>query len=125
MSPSAFSVVGERLLSLFYVFLFELLFPDLFDSAPHRPNPIALSALSVVSVDSKRGIIEVNGLDLLDGTPVLDIKPYVPAFDSFPSARAGWMDEISTDTELARVSGYQTIVSSRGARYSEYWWLTY
>lgn len=52
--------------------------------APHRPNPIALSALKISSVDVKSGIIEVVGLDLLDGTPVLDIKPYVPAFDSFP-----------------------------------------
>ena len=34
------------------------------------------------------------GLDLLDGTPILDIKPYIPAFDSFPEARAGWMDII-------------------------------
>ena len=34
------------------------------------------------------------GLDLLDGTPILDIKPYIPAFDSFPEARAGWMDAI-------------------------------
>ena len=40
------------------------------------------------------GIIEVIGLDLLDGTPILDIKPYVPAFDAFPDARAGWMDDI-------------------------------
>jgi len=62
--------------------------------APHRPNPIALSALKVTSVDSVNGIIEVIGLDLLDGTPILDIKPYVPAFDAFPDARAGWMDDI-------------------------------
>ena len=62
--------------------------------APHRPNPIALSALKVTSVDVEKGIIEVIGLDLLDGTPILDIKPYVPAFDAFPDARAGWMDDI-------------------------------
>ena len=62
--------------------------------APHRPNPIALSALKVTSVDAVKGIIEVIGLDLLDGTPILDIKPYVPAFDAFPDARAGWMDDI-------------------------------
>ncbi len=62
--------------------------------APHRPNPIALSALKIVSVDVAKGVIEVIGLDLLDGTPVLDIKPYVPAFDAFPEARAGWMDDI-------------------------------
>ena len=62
--------------------------------APHRPNPIALSALKVTGVDTVKGIIDVIGLDLLDGTPILDIKPYVPAFDAFPDARAGWMDDI-------------------------------
>ena len=41
-----------------------------------------------------QGTVEVEGLDLLDGTPILDIKPYIPAFDSFPEARAGWMDII-------------------------------
>ena len=36
----------------------------------------------------------VQGLDLLDGTPILDIKPYVPYCDSFPDARAGWVDDL-------------------------------
>jgi tRNA-Thr(GGU) m(6)t(6)A37 methyltransferase TsaA len=53
--------------------------------APHRPNPIALSALQIVNVDVQNGIIEVYGLDLLNDTPILDIKPYIPAFDAFPS----------------------------------------
>lgn len=38
--------------------------------------------------------ILVHGLDLLDGTPVLDIKPYIPYADAFPSAAAGWVDEV-------------------------------
>eukprot|EP00596_Hydrurales_sp_CCMP1899_P001197 CAMPEP_0119037294 /NCGR_PEP_ID=MMETSP1177-20130426/5573_1 /TAXON_ID=2985 /ORGANISM="Ochromonas sp, Strain CCMP1899" /LENGTH=303 /DNA_ID=CAMNT_0006998367 /DNA_START=352 /DNA_END=1263 /DNA_ORIENTATION=- len=84
--------------------------------APHRPNPIALSALKVTGVDVAAGIINVFGLDLLDGTPVLDIKPYVAAFDSFPDARAGWMDDLTKDKESARETGYQNIVSNRGAR---------
>ncbi len=58
--------------------------------APHRPNPLALSCVRVLGVQGRR--IEVQGLDLLDGTPVLDIKPYVPEFDSFPEARSGWLD---------------------------------
>eukprot|EP01039_Chlorochromonas_danica_P006724 gene6724-7433_t len=84
--------------------------------APHRPNPIALSAVKVVHVDAVAGIIEVEGLDLLHDTPVLDIKPYIPAFDAFPEARAGWMDLIHSDYKKARVYGYQDIHSSRGAR---------
>ena len=47
------------------------------------------------------------GIDLLDETPILDIKPYIPAFDSFPDAAAGWMDHISTNLEDNRKLGYQ------------------
>lgn len=61
--------------------------------APHRPNPIGLSAAKVLSVDGPR--VHFERLDLLDGTPVLDLKPYVPYADAFGAARAGWVDEIS------------------------------
>ena len=62
--------------------------------APHRPTQIALSALRVVDVDEDRNVVHVQGLDLLDGTPVLDIKPYVPYADAFPDAKAGWVDDL-------------------------------
>ncbi len=84
--------------------------------APHRPNPIALSALSILHVDHSEGVIYVQGSDLLNDTPILDIKPYLPAFDSFPEARAGWMDLISPNRTEARLHGYQQIYSARGAR---------
>ncbi len=45
--------------------------------APHRPNPLALSAMRITNVSESEGRVTVRGLDLLDGTPVLDIKPYV------------------------------------------------
>ena len=87
--------------------------------APHRPNPIALSALKISHIDCAAGTITVLGLDLLNGTPILDIKPYIPAFDAFPDARAGWMDLIDGgDYETSRRTGYQTIVSPRGMRAS-------
>ena len=60
--------------------------------APHRPNQIGLSALRLVGVDG--GTLHVRGIDLLDQTPVLDVKPYVPYADAFPDARAGWLDEL-------------------------------
>jgi tRNA-Thr(GGU) m(6)t(6)A37 methyltransferase TsaA len=60
--------------------------------APHRPNPIALSALRVTRIEGAH--VHVLGIDLLDGTPVLDIKPYVPYADAFPAAKAGWLDQI-------------------------------
>jgi hypothetical protein len=58
----------------------------------------------------------VEGLDLLNDTPVLDLKPYIPAFDAFPEARAGWMDAIRGNATESRLRGYQSISSSRGAR---------
>jgi len=60
--------------------------------SPHRPNAIGLSAVELVAVED--GTLRVRGVDLLDGTPILDIKPYVPYADAFPAARAGWIDAI-------------------------------
>jgi len=58
---------------------------------PRRPNPIGLS---VVRLLARRGAtLDVEGIDVLDGTPLLDIKPYVPDFDLKAEARAGWYDD--------------------------------
>lgn len=59
--------------------------------SPHRPNPIGLSAVRLERVEGCT--LFVRELDLLDGTPVLDVKPYVAYADAFPDARAGWLDE--------------------------------
>ena len=58
--------------------------------SPYRPNPIGLSCVRLLGVDGRR--LRVAEADLLDGTPILDLKPYVPAADAFPDARAGWVD---------------------------------
>lgn len=55
----------------------------------NRPNPLGISYVELIRVTG--GILSVRGIDLLDGTPVLDIKPYVPAFDSIPHAASGWV----------------------------------
>ena len=57
--------------------------------SPHRPNPIGLSAVRLERIDGL--VLHVRDLDLLDGTPVLDIKPYLPYADAFPDARSGWV----------------------------------
>ena len=56
--------------------------------APARPNPIAVSVLRILRVEPGR--VHVAELDLLDGTPILDIKPYVPEFDVRVAASSGW-----------------------------------
>lgn len=59
--------------------------------APHRPNPIGLSCVRLLSVKGLR--LEVESHDILDGSPILDIKPYLPYADSFPGSRIGWLEE--------------------------------
>ncbi len=61
--------------------------------SPHRPNPIGMSAVKLekIDFDAPGGIeIHLSGVDILDGSPVLDIKPYLPFADSIPEAASGW-----------------------------------
>lgn len=60
--------------------------------SPYRPNAIGLSAVELVRIEGRDLIVRAT--DLLDGTPILDIKPYVPYADSFADARVGWLAEI-------------------------------
>jgi tRNA-Thr(GGU) m(6)t(6)A37 methyltransferase TsaA len=59
--------------------------------APHRPNNIGLSCVRYIKHEGLK--IYIGGSDILDGTPVLDIKPYLPYCDSFPDALTGWAGE--------------------------------
>jgi tRNA-Thr(GGU) m(6)t(6)A37 methyltransferase TsaA len=59
--------------------------------SPHRPNPIGMSLVELAGVDGL--LLSVKGLDLLEGTPVLDLKPYIPYADSRPDAGHGWLDD--------------------------------
>jgi tRNA (adenine37-N6)-methyltransferase len=58
--------------------------------SPYRPNPIGLSAVKLLGVEGR--VLSIENLDILDGTPVLDIKPYVPYTDSIPEATNGWLE---------------------------------
>jgi len=55
--------------------------------SPHRPNPIGMTLAKVENVNTKTGVLSLSGVDLVDRTPILDIKPYVPFYDSLKSAR--------------------------------------
>ncbi len=59
--------------------------------APVRPNPIGLSVVRLVERAGSK--LKVDDLDILDGTPLLDIKPYIPEFDHRPDAAIGWLED--------------------------------
>jgi formylmethanofuran dehydrogenase subunit E len=59
--------------------------------SPHRPNPIAQTVVELLERDGN--CLHVRGLDLVDGTPVLDIKPYVPTVSEDEDLALGWLDE--------------------------------
>jgi len=61
--------------------------------SPFRPNNLGLSSVRITRVIASEGVIEVEGADLMDGTPVYDIKPYLPYVDSHPEARGGFTDQ--------------------------------
>ena len=61
--------------------------------SPFRPNPLGLSLVELLAIDTRDGVLlTFGGVDLLDGTPVLDIKPYIPFVESRPAARAGFVE---------------------------------
>lgn len=59
--------------------------------APVRPNPIGLSVVRLNRVE--KGVLHVEDVDMLDGTPLIDIKPYIPQFDHQTATKTGWMDQ--------------------------------
>ncbi|RPH86146.1 MAG: tRNA (N6-threonylcarbamoyladenosine(37)-N6)-methyltransferase TrmO [Desulfobacteraceae bacterium] len=76
----------------------KLVRPTFLDDEPHgifasrhpcRPSGIGLTVVKLLR--RSKNILEVGGIDVLDGTPLIDIKPYVPRFDSFPEATEGWL----------------------------------
>ncbi len=62
---------------------------------PSRPNPIGLSIVRLLGL--RENILEIEGVDVLDGTPLLDIKPYVPDFDVFTDVKTGWFAKRSRE----------------------------
>ena len=79
--------------------------------APARPNPIGMSIVRLVKVE--RGKLHIRDVDILDGTPLLDIKPYVPAFDSRSAERIGWLagklDDLPGTRDDGRFSGGESV----------------
>lgn len=69
--------------------------------APARPNPIGLSVVELLAVEGT--VLRLRGVDILDGTPLLDLKPCVPAFDTpHGEVRTGWLEGCAKRTATAR-----------------------
>ncbi len=68
--------------------------------APHRPNKLGMSLVRLVSIEDN--ILHVMDIDILNGTPLLDIKPYIQRFDSRDNVRSGWQDTIPEDIAVSR-----------------------
>jgi tRNA (adenine37-N6)-methyltransferase len=68
--------------------------------APCRPNPIGLSVVRLLRVEGN--VLEIENVDIIDGTPLLDIKPYVPQFDRIEAERAGWVTAARHRVETTR-----------------------
>jgi tRNA-Thr(GGU) m(6)t(6)A37 methyltransferase TsaA len=65
--------------------------------APARPNPIGISVVRLISIDNLK--LHVQDIDIVDNTPLLDIKPYVPKFDARAAEKTGWLEKKVKDVK--------------------------
>jgi tRNA-Thr(GGU) m(6)t(6)A37 methyltransferase TsaA len=68
--------------------------------APRRPNPIGLSIVELIK--REKNVLHIRGVDVLDNTPLLDIKPYVPAFDIVQVSSVGWLKGKETNARMKK-----------------------
>jgi tRNA (Thr-GGU) A37 N-methylase len=82
--------------------------------APKRPNPIGLSVVRLVRVEGLT--LHIEDVDVLDGTPLLDIKPYIPEFDVRTTTRIGWLAKNIEQTQAVQADDrFREITSSTNA----------
>ena len=79
--------------------------------APCRPVKLGFSLVKLVRIEAN--VLHIEDVDILDGTPILDIKPYIKRFDSRENVRSGWQDEIPQET--AEVRGRRGLPPSTGS----------
>jgi tRNA-Thr(GGU) m(6)t(6)A37 methyltransferase TsaA len=77
---------------------------------PRRPNPIGLSLVRLVGVEGT--VLHLNDVDILDGTPLLDIKPYIPRFERAENVKGGWTQTVEEETAVRR--GHRGFEAGRG-----------
>lgn len=84
--------------------------------SPHRPNPIGLTPVRLLDIDGL--ILKIGPCDLIEGTPVFDIKPYIPAYDAFPGSISGWVDEV--DELEKNLVPYEVLVSDEAQEQADF-----
>ena len=84
--------------------------------SPHRPNPLGLTNVQLLKVEGLT--LTVGPLDLVDGTPIFDIKPYLPRVDAFPEASSGWIGEV--EAEMANRERHEIELSDLARRQLAY-----
>ena len=73
---------------------------------PHRPNPLGLSLVRLFDIEIKpsKVLLHTSLMDILDATPVLDIKPYIPGYDSALNAKIGWLDHVENKNLVVKLN---------------------
>jgi tRNA-Thr(GGU) m(6)t(6)A37 methyltransferase TsaA len=89
--------------------------------SPHRPNPLGITPVKLLSIKGNQ--LFLGACDLVDGTPVFDIKPYIPQYDAFPDESAGWLDEVDAWMKLEPSYQvlYSTLATAQKTWLSEQW----
>jgi tRNA-Thr(GGU) m(6)t(6)A37 methyltransferase TsaA len=80
--------------------------------SPHRPNPLGLTCVSLYGIEGR--VLKVGALDLTDGTPIFDIKPYLRTVDAHPESGLGWLEEI--EAAEAAPPGFEVILQPLAER---------
>ena len=86
--------------------------------SPHRPNPIGITPVQLLGIQGR--VLTLGPCDLMDGTPVFDIKPYIAAYDSFPEETNGWIDEV--DALHAGPPTFSVTLSDHAVVQAEWLW---
>ncbi|WP_445766116.1 tRNA (N6-threonylcarbamoyladenosine(37)-N6)-methyltransferase TrmO [Rheinheimera sp.] len=89
--------------------------------ATFRPNPIGLSVVKLEGVERKSGklMLKISGIDLLDGTPIIDIKPYLPYSDALPDAAGGFADAAPQTAMTVSFTEQASIFCSQQSQYPD------
>jgi tRNA (adenine37-N6)-methyltransferase len=81
--------------------------------SPSRPNPLGISVVRLLKREGS--ILHIADIDILDGTQLLDIKPYIPEFDAYPISKAGWFDTPGVDRRVADGRFHQDVTGTENA----------